>query len=58
MRQPSIAEAELQNLLQLIDDLEPPNRPYPRRLKAPIVRGTELELMLRGSPDEQSVLKL
>ena len=50
--QPMDADVELDSLLKLLDP-KSPSPPYRRQLKKPIVRASKLELMLRGSPEEQ-----
>jgi hypothetical protein len=52
---PIDAEAEVEAARRLFD-LKSPSRPYHRELKNPIVRASKLELMLRGSPQEQERL--
>jgi len=52
----SDAELELRTLLRLIE-LEPSNHAYSQALKTPISPVSELELMLRGDPDQQEGLR-
>jgi hypothetical protein len=52
----SDAELEFRALLRLLE-LEPSNRAYSEALKTPISRVSELELILRGSPDQQESLR-
>ena len=49
------SDVERKTLLKLFD-FKSPSRPYRRELKNPIVRASKLELMLRGSPQEQDRL--
>ena len=50
--QPMDADVEREALFKLLD-LKSPGRPYSSQLKDPIVRASKLELMLRGSPEDQ-----
>jgi hypothetical protein len=52
---PVLNDLEQEALLRLFD-LKSPRGPYRRELKVPIVRASKLELMLRGSPEEQERL--
>lgn len=55
LRNPPSYDVEREGLLKLFD-LKSPRRPYSGQLKDRIVRASKLELMLSGSPEEQTRL--